>query len=332
MCNVKILFGLSVIPQLVLLLQSGGNLVIDYLNMNIEESFSQGGLGRHETFAPRYGWLKKGFDAATKNPSVFKGEDAIIELGVGKNMIRSIRSWCLALKILSIEDGEIVATELGRQLLSNDDGWDPYIEDDASLWLLHWQLFVPPFEAVSWPLAFNYCNLRSFDLRELSRTIYNAGRKYPKLDRISPQTYQRDASCIIRMYLSPEEKDYEIESQFCQLGLMYSSIERNQVSFNTGPKLTLPAAIFAAACFSYIMFYVPEGQKAISLQRLVFGTNSPGVAFKLPETEAGRYLSEASEEIGGFSLVESMGNVQVHLSEEPKHLYVKALDKFYSER
>lgn len=53
-----------------------------------------GFAGRHETFTPRYGWLKKGFDACAHNPHVFTDETAIEQLGVGKNMVQSIRYWC----------------------------------------------------------------------------------------------------------------------------------------------------------------------------------------------------------------------------------------------
>lgn len=307
-------------------------MVMDNQNSSIEEFFAQGALGRHETFAPRYGWLKKGFDAVTENPNIFKEDYSIVKLGVGKNMVRSIRSWCLAFNLIYVDDNEIVPSELGRTLLNSGSGWDPYLEDDASLWLLHWQLFIPPFEAVSWPLAFNYCNLSSFDSGQLRRIIYNAAQAYPNLARISPKTYQRDASCIIRMYVDLEEKDSEIESPFSQLGLMHKTGEKNQVRFNTTSKPTLPFLIFAAACFSYVMFYLPKGQKTVSLQRLVFGTNSPGVAFKLPETEVGRYLDEASKEVDGFDLVDSLGNMQLHLNNPSKELYLDALNKFYSER
>ena len=48
-------------------------------------------FARHETFHPRFGWLKKGFDAAQKNPGIFLQEDAPVRLGVGKNMVNSIR-------------------------------------------------------------------------------------------------------------------------------------------------------------------------------------------------------------------------------------------------
>jgi hypothetical protein len=48
----------------------------------------------HETFACRYAWLPKALQAIQSDPRVFADDDeAIVELGVGKNMVRSIRFW-----------------------------------------------------------------------------------------------------------------------------------------------------------------------------------------------------------------------------------------------
>ena len=69
-----------------------------------EEFMAQGKLGRHETFTPRYGWLKKGYDAASREPDIFRAADAIEQLGVGKNMVRSIKFWCQAFKVLQSND------------------------------------------------------------------------------------------------------------------------------------------------------------------------------------------------------------------------------------
>ncbi|RYE14072.1 MAG: DUF4007 family protein [Rickettsiales bacterium] len=44
----------------------------------------------HETFTFRYPWLKKGVDGLKGNPGIFQSDDAIVELGVGKNMVSSI--------------------------------------------------------------------------------------------------------------------------------------------------------------------------------------------------------------------------------------------------
>ena len=48
----------------------------------------------HQTFPFRYTWLKKGVDAVTENPKIFSSENASVTLGVGKNMVNSIRHWC----------------------------------------------------------------------------------------------------------------------------------------------------------------------------------------------------------------------------------------------
>ena len=61
----------------------------------VQHSFSG-----HETFPFRYPWLKKGFDAVRQDGDVFLRDDAITTLGVGKNMVRSIRHWCLAAGVL----------------------------------------------------------------------------------------------------------------------------------------------------------------------------------------------------------------------------------------
>lgn len=124
-------------------------------------------FSRHETFHPRFGWLKKGFDKAKNDSEIFRKKEAPVILGVGKNMVRAIRYWCNAFKIL-VEVARskkriryCVPTEFGKKLLS-DQGWDPYLEDPASLWLLHWNLLKPPCYAASWYFAFNEFRQREF--------------------------------------------------------------------------------------------------------------------------------------------------------------------------
>ncbi len=68
-------------------------------------------FANHETFHPRFGWLKKGFDAAKKNPDIFSQDDAPVRLGVGKNMVRAIRYWSSAFKII---DKNNLPTRFGK--------------------------------------------------------------------------------------------------------------------------------------------------------------------------------------------------------------------------
>src|SRR5438552_2795838 len=100
---------------------------LQLVSPSISTSFSG-----HETFVLRYGWLKKGFDAAVKNPSVFTAEDAVVDLGVGKNMVRAIRHWGLACGVLREEPKtrglRLTPTDFGNFLFGNS-GQDPYLED-----------------------------------------------------------------------------------------------------------------------------------------------------------------------------------------------------------
>lgn len=69
----------------------------------------------------------------------FNAPDAVIDLGVGKNMVSSIRFW---LKSFGLYDGEHLS-ELADYLFDEVAGRDKYMEDLATLWLLHFtmQLF-----------------------------------------------------------------------------------------------------------------------------------------------------------------------------------------------
>ena len=133
-------------------------------------------FARHETFHPRHGWLKKGFDCAKKDPNVFLREDATTILGVGKNMVRAIRYWCSAFKILeeTSRNGNkgkgCMTTVFGEQLLS-DDGWDPYLESNASLWLLHWKLVQSYNFATAWNYTFNEFHLVDFTENHLFHAL-----------------------------------------------------------------------------------------------------------------------------------------------------------------
>jgi len=294
----------------------------------------KGGVGRHETFAPRYGWLKKGYDALRQNPKIFNAPDAIERLGVGKNMVQSIRFWCLAFGLIQHENGQnnkksrLLPTTLADKIFG-DNGWDPYLEDLGSLWLLHWHLFNEPYHAVSWPLIFNYCNLQIFDVKQLTHFLISTTKQYPKLSSISPKSFEKDASCLIRMYNRPSsDTTFDIECPFGQIGILNSGAEPRTFRFNVGAKETLPNLIFLAAAFSYA-HRNQSSQRSLSLHKIVYDFNSPGVVFKISETEAGRMIDTAASMIEGAVFVESLGIQQLQFDEEPEKLFWICLERYY---
>lgn len=85
----------------------------------------------HESFACKSLWLKKGYDFI-KNGHSFNAPDAVVRLGVGKNMVASIRYW---MKAFGMTRNDLL-TGAARLLLDSETGYDPYLESLGSLWLL----------------------------------------------------------------------------------------------------------------------------------------------------------------------------------------------------
>lgn len=78
----------------------------------------------HDSFQCRQLWLKKGYDFVQQGQN-FNDEDAVVRLGVGKNMVSSIRFW---LKAFNVIDNKDITTEFGRRLFDNENGYDPYLD------------------------------------------------------------------------------------------------------------------------------------------------------------------------------------------------------------
>ena len=121
----------------------------------------------HETFPCRYTWLKKGVDEVKEKPTIFTDDDATITLGVGKNMVRSIHHWCQVAGLIEFGGKDLnnrrqfVPTELGDSIFA-DEGFDPYLEDAATLWLIHWQLATNTNRATTWFWAFSVFGQNEF--------------------------------------------------------------------------------------------------------------------------------------------------------------------------
>lgn len=282
-------------------------------------------FARHETFHPRFGWLKKGFDAATRDPEIFAREDAPAILGVGKNMVYSIRYWCSAFKVLA----EDKPTDFGEKLLG-DRGWDPFLEAPASLWWLHWKLLEVPCKATAWHFAFYLFRQVEFSSGEL----LDALGKYADTQefRIAESSLKKDVSCILRMYADVDTNkriliEDSINCPFAELGLIESGGKGKHYNFRVGNKNNLPAEIVAVACLEFAGSL--GEQKTISISKLCYETGSPGLAFKLPESAICEAIEAVGRSFDAVRLSESGGLVQLSFTENPLQLAEVILNNYY---
>ena len=127
-------------------------------------------FGRHETFALRYSWLSKGFHALQDKPTVFDDDDAVVDLGVGRNMVSAIRYWLRASKLITPQKPD-EATSIGSFIFDSETGQDPYIEDEATIWLIHWLLVTNSNMATSLFWFFNKFHKPEFSSEELQTAL-----------------------------------------------------------------------------------------------------------------------------------------------------------------
>ena len=247
----------------------------------------------HETFPFRYPWMKKGYDAVVADGGAFLQDDAITTLGVGKNMVRSIRHWCLAAGVIE-EDrgtsarptGSMKTTPLGDALFGPD-GFDPYLEDPATLWILHWQLATNLNRATSWFWAFNHFHEAEFSREALGTSLFKWSQTLPG-KKVAESSVRRDIETFLRTYIPPRKMKSEfpeetLDCPLVELGLIYSVADAGQTyAFNRGLQENLPDGVLLFAVARFWDQFSPQTE-TLAIPDLSRQLGSPGQVFKIDE-------------------------------------------------
>lgn len=287
----------------------------------------------HETFPLRQLWLKKAYDAVHSGSlfgdapkSIFSDEEAIVQFGVGKNMVSSIRFWAVACNILEEQGEAYKVTALADSLFNNYDGLDPYCENTSTIWLMHWFLASTPEKTTTWYYLFNHVMQPVFDRESIGSAITDVLSEHKV--KISQSTLKRDVECCIRSYAprvnsdSPEELS---EPLLGEIGLVTHN-SKDSFEFRRGIKRSLHDGIFGYALLDYWGRLETSGS-VMAFDRVAHDYGSPGRVFKIDENGIAERLI-ALEELsnGQIQWTEQAGLRQVTLkNNSPKH--IEALKK-----
>jgi hypothetical protein len=299
-------------------------------------------FARHETFHPRYSWLKKGFDQAASDHEIFIDPEAHVRLGVGKNMVRAIRYWCHAFKVLEDDasrGGRATGSrpsEFGEFLLGDEAGLDPFLEDPGSLWLLHWKLLLEPCDATAWWYTFFVHAGGDLSPGELATDLEAFVRKHFPTARTAESSLKKDTSCIVRMYgvvpSGSAASEESIQCPFAELGLLRPGPKKGTYLFKMGRKPGLTSRIIAAISLDFASRYGDRARRTVPLSTLVHQPGSPGLAFKLTEDMLYHALEEVAEPDRGLALTEAAGLVQLSYEDDPIDLSQRLIREHYAER
>lgn len=253
----------------------------------------------HDTFPLRQGWLEKAYQLVNnKQEKPFLSDDAIVKLGVGKNMVNAIKHWALATNFIEKNGNNLVTSNYAKQLLDKD--VDPYLENIGTMWKIHYELCKKISNTtVYW--IFSHLNNPTFNRDDLEQKLRefaldndpNSGLK----------SIKTDINVILAMYCRARDKKVAksnkrvpedfIASPLTDLNLI-RRIGDNLYTLNTGLKKTLPQGLFISTVVDFwenrdirnsLLSGGTERTQSIKVDSLLYDPFSPGRLFVLSEHE-----------------------------------------------
>ncbi len=274
----------------------------------------------HESFPCKTLWLKKGYDFVVQGKD-FNKPESVIHLGVGKNMVASIRFWLRSFGVCKND----LPTWLGKYLFDEVYGKDKYLEDLATLWLLHFSLIFNN-EATLYNMVF--CGLQRerthFEREQVVTYVKLRMADAQKMTLFNPNTVKKDVAVLLQNYTLPRkpQSNEDFSSLLIDLDLIRQNSESKGYYFNVDGKRKVTKEIFL---YGLLKLKEQEGDNTISFDTI---QERVGLAFCMQDIETVEMLKELAGEYSEyFAYSDVAGIKQVQFT---KDLDVKqVLDNYY---
>lgn len=249
----------------------------------------------------------------------------MVSLGVGKNMVRAIRFWAEAVGVTKFhgKDGFTV-TEFGEILLG-EDGFDPYLEDIQTLWLIHWKLSTQVEEPLfAWDYLLNRWQEPDLTRTSVLRTFQREVDRYDK--KRSLVTLEQHFDTFLHTYTPTRGRKGQIQEDnldcpLVELELIQKIGERefdrtsgkrdSIYAFRREPKPEIGDKLFAYCLYDFFVRR-HQNESTLSFREVAIGLGSPGQIFKLPECDLYERLEGLKAQTNGlFSYQESASIQQI---------------------
>ncbi len=297
-------------------------------------------ISGHESFPCRYTWLPKAVRGLTVDPTLFTDDErAMVTLGVGKNMVRSIRFWVQAAGVAAPEKkgSGYFLTDFGRVVLG-DRGFDPFLEDSSTLWLLHWNLstdYENPL--LAWDYLLNRWHEPELAPSSALKILFKEASRVD--DGISTVTLEQHFDTFVHTYVPTRGRKGQVQEDnldcpLVELEFLLKVGERGIgkretiYSFRREEKPEISLELF---CYALHDFWRKrhDNESTLPLREVAHGHGSPGQIFKLPEEDVRGRLDLLSPKAEGlFAYSESAQFQQVRRRKEAnKTTLLKAIYK-----
>ena len=260
----------------------------------------------HETFALRYGWLNKAHTILNLNEKDI--EKQVVDLGVGKNMVNSIKYWADVSGLVPLQNKENNKISYETKLGDIFTNYDFFLELNESTWLLHYFIQKRFNDLTFSRWYFNYSNKQVFDKAELVNDLANwlelAGLKVPSL-----ATLQKDFDCFVLCYAKRLSRKQLNENAFIsplnELNLIYQ-IESHKFKADLLEQKNLPVQVFL---YCLVDFWKENFSQltTISVDSIATNPGSPGKLYRLNNTAVDYFLNQCALIDDRFKWTDTLG-------------------------
>jgi hypothetical protein len=242
-----------------------------------------------------------------------------------------------ALVASPLTKGGYEATPLGTALL-RDGGYDPYLEDIRTLWLIHWNISTHVEEPLfAWDFLLN--NWSNPDLTRsaaLSAFRKEASRQERQLSEV---TLEQHFDTFLHSYVPTRSRKVEVQEDtldcpLVELELLQKIGERAPdgdgrreaiYAFRREEKPEITPALFAH-CLAEFGRKRRANERTLTFKDVAFGHGSPGQVFKLPEWDIRQRLESIADDTRGyFRYTESAAMQRVMIEDGPTPDFLEAI-------
>ena len=273
----------------------------------------------HESFSCRMLWPIKGYDYINDGNS-FNDPNSVIMLGVGKNMVASIRYW---LKALGLTEHDKPST-LAKYLFDEAQGKDRYLESLGTLWLLHFLLVVLN-EATLYNILFlRYQKERKqFAKEQVLNFVKRLMAEDDRLKQFNSNTVGKDFGVLVQNYVQPSKpKSYEdYSSLLIDLNLIRNDNSDRGYAVNIEGKRTVPTEIFL-----YAVLWMKGSDRTVSYDTL----QNVGLVFCMTDMEVIEMLQQIDREYSEYVQYSDNAGIRQLLFKEGKQMNpIDLLNRYY---
>ncbi|WP_423798166.1 DUF4007 family protein [Neobacillus sp. SAB-20_R2A] len=250
------------------------------------------GYGQHQSFYLRDRWLNKAIRHLRDDRRFFYDKEAFEKIGLGKNMVQSLRYWTIATGVVEEifnEDRkkEHQITKFGELIFQ----YDKFIKFQDSAAIIHYHMCKQKEPSTAWYWFFNEFT-STIGSKESITQEFNRWVKENENKPFSSNSLKKDIDCLIKLYTSGQssiDPEEVIQSPLSKIGILE---ERKGIIYKQN--LTISQVGLSALMYVLLDYRKTNGIDSVSVDNLVNQAGLWGNVFNMGRASIVNALTELS--------------------------------------